>query len=677
MAFFWFAAVFLAIFSSKLWLIDQFGSSLPFWDQWAAEGWALYIPFFEHKLAFKDLFAAHCEHRPFVNSVISLLLLILNGQWDARLGMTLNAIIAAGIGVAFSAFAWESLGRKHLAVLGLFNTLVFSLLFSWECSVLGFIGNYLLIAFALLAIWFLLRHELFSGQWFLGLFFALISLVTMGSGFCAAASVLAIILLRIITRQGRPGFAQSSSQRSAAIRLGKNLLAAIILLAIVAAGLFLRVNVPGHASLKPANINAFFAAGGQILAWPNSDLPWTAFIIWLPGLLLFFAYIFRRIDGRSAAEFIIGFGLWIALQDTALAFSRWGGIASRHTIFLCLSLPINFTALLLLLHQWSARPFLRKCLTVIFLVWLCNTGYDLWKIPGKTYLAEAAIFKQHLKQCEKNVRAFLQSDNMADLENKPLYDIPFPDPQGLALVLRNPHIRAVLPSCIAAANKPGPLSVFVSKLIPKGDKLLIIGISLLVVLTGIRFYQSLGTLEKRLLTIRWTDFRRLLKRAGVVLAVAALIFAMSKLYFLWSPFGLKVTYFRGINFEEKICSRTEQAVCRDYTDQAPPWRVPGKNFSALWQGILRAPETGEYLFFSQSDDGLRLIIDGKKIIDNWRDQSWLDSATGVRVHLSAGDHRIAVEHYNNEGESGLRIKWCGGPVPPNTILATPYLRKRK
>ena len=144
-----------------------------------------------------------------------------------------------------------------------------------------------------------------------------------------------------------------------------------------------------------------------------------------------------------------------------------------------------------------------------------------------------------------------------------------------------------------------------------------------------------------------------------------------------SPNGLKVTYFRGINFEEKICSRVEQAVCRDYEDKPPAWGVPKHHYSAIWQGILRVPETGAYSFFSQSDDGIRLIIDGNKVIEAWRDQSWNASAIGVQTNLVAGDHTIAIEHYNGEGESALRVKWCGGPVPPNTVLAAPYLRKRK
>ena len=210
---------------------------------------------------------------------------------------------------------------------------------------------------------------------------------------------------------------------------------------------------------------------------------------------------------------------------------------------------------------------------------------------------------------------------------------------------------------------------------------MIAGIALLAIMTVIRFYQSLGILEKRLAGIRWTDARPILIKAGISIAIAsviaALIFGIVWIYSLLSPNGLKVTYFRGINFEEKICSRVEQAVCRDYEDKPPAWGVPKHHYSAIWQGILRVPETGAYSFFSQSDDGIRLIIDGNKVIEAWRDQSWNASAIGVQTNLVAGDHTISIEHYNGEDKSALRVKWCGGPVPPNTVLATPYLRQRK
>lgn len=693
-AFFWFGAVFLTIFCSKLWLIDLFGSALPWWDQWAAEGWFLYIPCFNKTLALKDLFTAHCEHRIFVNRVIALFLLILNGQWDARLGMILNAGLTAFTGVVLSAFGWTLLGRRHLALISIFNTLVFSLPFSWECSLLGFVGNYWLIFFALLAIWFLTRHEFFGIHWLLGILFALISLVTMGSGFFAAVAAAAVILLRLILRRGRivpdirrqgppsrinnwqtAGTGQTSLQNGVMSKRN-DLITMAVLLVIIAAGYYLRVNVPGHEVFKPANARELIVSFCQNLAWPNHHLAWTALIVWFPSLILFGTYIIRRDDTLKAAEFVLCFGFWVVLQAAALAFTRYGAIASRHTVFLCLSLPVNFLAILFLFKS-SLPSVLRNIAVIVFLIWTSDVGYHLWKISDKANLVEAAKYKAHLVQSEKNVRAFIQTDDIADLENRPLHDIPFPDPQALAVVLHNPHIRAILPSCVNEKNKPGPLSVAAAKLIPKGDKIIFLGIGLLIILSGMRFYQSLGALEKRLTNLRWNNFKQLLMYAGFTVVTAVFLAAIHGLYSILSLDGLAVTYFRGKNFEEKICGRTEKAVVRDYEDRSPAWRVPSKNFSAIWQGILRVPETAGYSFFSQSDDGLRLIIDGKKIIDNWQDQSWDASATGVQVHLAAGDHTIAVEHYNSEGESALRVKWSGGPIPPNTVLAAPYLRKHK
>lgn len=658
--FLWFAAVFLTIFSAKLWLIDLYGSALPWWDQWAAEGWFLYIPFLNKTLALKDLFTAHCEHRIFVNRVAGLLCLMLNGQWDARLGMVLNAAVTAGTGAAFSALGWTLLGRKHLAMLCLFNTLVFALPFSWECTLLGFVGNYWLIFFALAAIWLLLRNAPFRGRWLLGFFLAALSLVTMGSGFFAAAAALAIIFLRLILRKDRtlPG-----------------LISLLFLLAIITAGYYLRVSVPGHAAFQPANWRDWLVSFGRNLAWPNYYLPWTAFIIWLPALILSAVYIRRRASACPAAEFVLAFGLWVALQAAALAFARCGVVTSRHTVFLALALPVNFLAILLL-YQSDLPKLARHSLAIVLLIWAGDVGYQLWKISGKANLAEAAKYKTHLVQSEKNVRAFIQTDDIANLENKALYDIPFPDPQALAMVLRQPQMRAILPAGISD-NQPGPLSRLAAKLIPKGDKLVLAGIAGLIILAGIRFYQSLGRLEKRLTSLRWTDFKQLLIPLGLALAAAAGLIGLQAGYARLSPAGLTVTYFRGRNFEEKVCRRTEKAAARDYEESAPAWGVPSKNFSALWQGILRAPATADYDFFSQSDDGLRLIIAGQKIIDNWRDQSWGASATGARAHLAAGDHPIAIEYYNGEGEAALRIKWSGGPIPPNTVLAAPYLRKRK
>ena len=44
-------------------------------------------------------------------------------------------------------------------------------------------------------------------------------------------------------------------------------------------------------------------------------------------------------------------------------------------------------------------------------------------------------------------------------------------------------------------------------------------------------------------------------------------------------------------------------------------------FSVRWKGQIVAPETGEYTFNTRTDDGVRLFVDNKLIVDYWQDQA--------------------------------------------------------
>lgn len=463
----WLASVFLAVFGSKLLLIRLFGSALPWWDQWAAEGWQLYIPYLDGTLGPGDFFVIHCEHRAVVNRVLSLLTLILNGQWDARLGMILNAAFTAATGTFLSWVAWKLLERRHMAAVCAMNILVFSLPVSWESTVHGLMGNYFLAAFALAAVWFMTASVPFRPAWLLGLFFALLGLLTLGAGFFGALAVVGVVLLRFLARAARP-------------RL--DLAALACLLPLVAAGFFMREAAPGHDAFMPASAAGLLAAFLRNMAWPFIASTPAAAIAWFPVGLLFLRYLFIRDDARAKFEFVLGFGLWVALQAAALAFARYGILASRHAVILSLSLPVNFLALLLLLRDAALPAAARKALPLVLVAWLAFAGSGLWNAARGDSLAPAAAFKQHLIRCEENVRSFLQTGDMACLANKPLYDIPFPNPDQLALVLRHPGLSALLPVCVNESARRGPLTRCADVLLARGKAVMSAGFALVLAL---------------------------------------------------------------------------------------------------------------------------------------------------------------------------------------------------
>ena len=94
------------------------------------------------------------------------------------------------------------------------------------------------------------------------------------------------------------------------------------------------------------------------------------------------------------------------------------------------------------------------------------------------------------------------------------------------------------------------------------------------------------------------------------------------------------------------------------------------HFYVRWTGMLRVPKDGKYKFYLESDDGSRLFIDNKQIIDN-NGLHAMEEKDG-EAELKAGDHPIKIEMFENEGEAGMKFSWeaAGGTkeIVPTTAL---------
>ncbi len=82
--------------------------------------------------------------------------------------------------------------------------------------------------------------------------------------------------------------------------------------------------------------------------------------------------------------------------------------------------------------------------------------------------------------------------------------------------------------------------------------------------------------------------------------------------------------------------------------------VAGTNFSARWTRSITFT-AGVWRFTSSSDDGMRLSIDGQKILDRWYDQNATTQTTDYT--LTAGAHTVVVEYYQNAGGDSASLSW--------------------
>jgi hypothetical protein len=82
--------------------------------------------------------------------------------------------------------------------------------------------------------------------------------------------------------------------------------------------------------------------------------------------------------------------------------------------------------------------------------------------------------------------------------------------------------------------------------------------------------------------------------------------------------------------------------------------LPVDNFSARWTREVSF-EGGVYRLKITSDDGFRLYVDGDLILEAWEEQGLTDHT--VDVVLSAGDHGVELEYYENDGSAAAKLTW--------------------
>ena len=97
-------------------------------------------------------------------------------------------------------------------------------------------------------------------------------------------------------------------------------------------------------------------------------------------------------------------------------------------------------------------------------------------------------------------------------------------------------------------------------------------------------------------------------------------------------------------------------------DELPPHRPD--HFGFEYSGQVHVEETGTYTFWTRSDDGSVLYVDGRKVVDNDGDHAPLERSG--EVQLEAGSHEITVAFYENAGGEELSLHWKrpGGDKEP-------------
>ena len=137
--------------------------------------------------------------------------------------------------------------------------------------------------------------------------------------------------------------------------------------------------------------------------------------------------------------------------------------------------------------------------------------------------------------------------------------------------------------------------------------------------------------------------------------------------------GWKGEYFGKADLTAPLLTRLDTSINFDWLLGAPASAIPVDGFSARWSGAVTARYTEPYTFYATSDDGVRVWLNGVKIIDNWSDHAAAE--VSAVANLVAGQlNDLKVEYYDNTGGAVAQLRWSSTrqakEVVPASLLST-------
>lgn len=146
--------------------------------------------------------------------------------------------------------------------------------------------------------------------------------------------------------------------------------------------------------------------------------------------------------------------------------------------------------------------------------------------------------------------------------------------------------------------------------------------------------------------------------------------------------GLNVSYYKGDKWKQLPLFSKLSATAK--------WKSPEVNiadsmintllekgnntFGLVFDGFIQIDEPGKYKFYTQSDDGSALYINGERVVDNDGDHG-VEEKSGD-IQLEAGKHTFRIDYFNASGGYWIDAFYQGPGVTKQLIPANKLFNKK-
>jgi parallel beta-helix repeat protein len=131
--------------------------------------------------------------------------------------------------------------------------------------------------------------------------------------------------------------------------------------------------------------------------------------------------------------------------------------------------------------------------------------------------------------------------------------------------------------------------------------------------------------------------------------------------------GLLGAYYDNIDFTGMLVHRIDDSVNFAWGGGAPLEGFGTETFSIRWTGFVQTTDTaGTYTFFTTTDDGVRLWVNGRLLIDKWIIQGATEWSGSIELNANTR-YSIVMEYFENGGGASAALAWQP-PGGQKTIL---------
>lgn len=138
--------------------------------------------------------------------------------------------------------------------------------------------------------------------------------------------------------------------------------------------------------------------------------------------------------------------------------------------------------------------------------------------------------------------------------------------------------------------------------------------------------------------------------------------------------GLRGEYYDNKDLTGLKETKVDAKIDFNWSNSAPFSSMQADTFSVRWTGKLVPAYTETYRISTISDDGIRVWVNGKLVIDSWVNQSWKERSGSIA--LSAGvPVELKVEYYDDRHGAAAKVMWASPSqakeIIPSSVLLLP------